>query len=156
MMPLGHIGIPLVPILMMKQEVLDKRFLFLVALGGLLPDIIDKPLGHLILPENNGRIFGHALLFALIVLTAALAYRPMMPLSLGVSTHLLLDGIWFDPQGALWPLMGHFRSTDYDIVNWLYAFTEPYTIAEELFGLVVIALVARKVFLGSGSSKTSV
>ncbi|MBN1539586.1 MAG: metal-dependent hydrolase [Candidatus Thermoplasmatota archaeon] len=155
MMPLGHIGIPLVPFLMMKDNVFDRRFLFFVVLGGLLPDIMDKPLGHLVLPENNGRIFAHTLLFALVVLMAALAYRPFMPFSLGVSTHLLLDGVWFDPQGSLWPLMGPFRSTDFDVANWLHAFTEPYTIAEELFGLAVIILVARRFFLGSGSSRTS-
>ncbi|MBN1390208.1 MAG: metal-dependent hydrolase [Candidatus Thermoplasmatota archaeon] len=141
MMPLGHIGFPLVPFLMMKEPRWDVR---LLALGAFLPDIIDKPLGHLLLPENNGRIFAHTVLFALMVLAAAVAYRPLMPFSLGVSFHLLQDGIFLDTQGALWPLMGPFRYTDYELVRWLFAFTEPYTICEELFGLAVISAVIWK------------
>jgi len=138
MMPLGHLGIPLIPFLLKKDQDWDIR---LLVLGAFLPDIIDKPLGHLILPENNGRIFAHTVLFAVVLLTTALAFRRLMPLSLGVSVHLLVDGIFLDPHGALWPLLGAFRSTDYELIRWLHAFNEPYTIMEELFGLTIIALI---------------
>jgi len=37
-------------------------------LGGLLPDIIDKPVGFLFF--NNGRIFSHSLVFFLLLLGA--------------------------------------------------------------------------------------
>ncbi|MGA1820714.1 MAG: metal-dependent hydrolase [Thermoplasmatota archaeon] len=140
-MPLGQLGIPLVPFLLRKEPDWDVR---LLALGAFLPDLIDKPLGHLLLPENNGRIFAHTVLFAFIVLCAALAFRPLMPMSLGISVHLLIDGMFLDPHGALWPLFGGFESTDYELIRWLHAFTEPFTLAEELFGLSVIAFIIWK------------
>ncbi|MGA1873684.1 MAG: metal-dependent hydrolase [Thermoplasmatota archaeon] len=140
-MPLGHLGIPLVPFLLGREPDWDIR---LLALGAFLPDIIDKPLGHLILSENNGRIFAHTLLFASLLLMAAAAWRPLMPLSLGVSSHLLLDGIFLDPRGALWPILGGFESTDYEVIRWLHAFAEPYTLTEELLGLAVLVFVLWK------------
>jgi hypothetical protein len=138
MMPLGHIGIPLVPFLFQKNPQWDIR---LLVLGSLLPDMIDKPLGHLILPENNGRIFAHSLLFAVIILLTALAYRPIMPLSLGISMHHILDGTFLDPRNTLWPIMGGFETTDYEIIQWLYAFQKPYVVIEELVGLSIILFI---------------
>jgi hypothetical protein len=58
MMPIGHLGIPMLPFLFKNDPDWDIRLLIL---GSLLPDLIDKPLGHIILPENNGRIFAHTL-----------------------------------------------------------------------------------------------
>ncbi|MGA1792713.1 MAG: metal-dependent hydrolase [Thermoplasmatota archaeon] len=141
MMPLGHLGIPLVPFLLRKEPDWDIR---LLALGAFLPDLIDKPLGHLILPENNGRIFAHTVLFAVVVIAAALAYRPLMPMSLGISVHLLVDGMFLDPHGAFWPLFGAFESTDYELIMWLHAFSDPFTLVEELFGLSVVAFIIWK------------
>ena len=141
MMPFGHIGIPLIPFLFQKDPDWDIRLLIL---GSLLPDIIDKPLGHLILPENNGRIFAHTLVFAVLILLAALAYRPLMPLSLGISIHHILDGVFLYPKSALWPLLGGFEPTDYRLMEWLYAFLEPYVMVEELFGIIIILLAAHR------------
>lgn len=139
MMPLGHVGIPLFVLLFKDDMDFDVR---LLVLGGLLPDIIDKPLGHLILPENNGRIFAHTLLFAVMVLISAMIWRRLVPLSLGVSGHLLLDGMFLEPRSALWPLFGGFPSTDYDVIDWIHAYLEPYVIAEEVAGLLIILAVA--------------
>jgi hypothetical protein len=138
MMPLGHLGIPMLPFLFQDDPRWDIR---LLVIGALLPDIIDKPLGHIILSENNGRIFAHTLLFSVSLLLIALAYRKLLPLSLGVSVHQLLDGIFLDPEGALWPLFGGFESTEYRLVEWFDALLEPFTIAEELLGLSIILLV---------------
>jgi hypothetical protein len=138
MMPLAHIGIPMLPFLFRDDPGWDIR---LLVLGGLLPDLIDKPLGHLIMPENNGRIFAHSLIFALSLLLIALAYRPLMPLSLGVSMHQLLDGTFLDPGGAAWPFLGPFESTDYQLIEWIHALTDPYTITEEMIGLSIIILI---------------
>lgn len=139
MMPFGHLGIPLIPFLFQKDPNWDVRLLLL---GSLLPDLIDKPIGHLILSENNGRILTHTLLFAIVLLFAALAYRPLMPLSLGVSMHHILDGIFLYPRSALWPILGGFESTDYELIRWLYAFLEPYVIVEELIGISIILMIA--------------
>ncbi|OEU51521.1 MAG: hypothetical protein BA871_09955 [Desulfuromonadales bacterium C00003096] len=39
-----------------------------IAIGVILPDLIDKPIGRILLGESvaNGRLFGHTLLFVLI------------------------------------------------------------------------------------------
>ena len=137
MMPLGHIGIPLLIPLIKKDIIIDIR---LLVIGSILSDLIDKPLGHFILPENNGRIFAHTLLFVLILFAAGLIYRPVMGLTIGASIHLILDGMFLDPRTALWPLFGPFESMDFKIYDWIDAFSEPYVIAEELTGLILIAI----------------
>ena len=68
----GHIGITLgiffgLEILVPKFRVItDPTFL---AIGALLPDLIDKPLGRVIFAHGiaNGRIIGHTLFFSLIL-----------------------------------------------------------------------------------------
>ena len=56
--------------------------------------------------------------------------------------HHILDGTFLDPRNTLWPIFGGFESTDYEIVEWLYAFLKPYVIIEEMIGLSVLLLVA--------------
>lgn len=89
--------------------------LFCCAVGSLLPDIIDKPIGHYFFSyvyHGNGRIFAHTLLFALIVLVIGLilhrAKRTNLGLivAYGVFMHLILDFMWQTPQTLFWPLLG--------------------------------------------------
>ena len=135
MMPLGHIGIPLLVPIFGKDLSLDVRLLIL---GALLPDIIDKPLGHLILSIDNGRIIGHSIVFASILLLSGIAYRRILPASLGVSIHQILDGMFIDREAALWPLLGPFSSYDFEVGQWIDAFTKPFVIGEEVIGLMLI------------------
>lgn len=135
MMPLGHLGIPLlVPILGRRIDI-DVRLLML---GALLPDIIDKPLGHILLSEDNGRIIAHTMLFAAGILILGVIWRPGLSLSLGVSFHHILDGIFLDRETAMWPLFGPFESYDFEVTQWFEAFLEPYVIGEELIGLTIL------------------
>lgn len=82
----------------------------LVLLGSMLPDIIDKPVGVILL--GNGRIFGHTLLFALGLLVAGgLLYSQrhkawLLILGYGCAIHLVLDRMWQTPATLLWPLYG--------------------------------------------------
>jgi hypothetical protein len=86
----------------------------LILLGSLLPDIIDKPLGHFIFREtlSNGRIFSHTLLFlAIISLAGFLLYRHyqkawLLALATGSFWHLILDEMWLAPRTLLWPAFG--------------------------------------------------
>ncbi len=86
----------------------------LLLFGSLLPDIIDKPLGHIILRDslNNGRIYCHTLLFAIIVsLFAFYLWKQkskfwLLPVALGVIMHFILDEMWLMPHTLLWPLYG--------------------------------------------------
>lgn len=138
MMVFGHLGLTMLPLLLNRETHWDVR---LLVLGAFLPDIIDKPIGHLLLPQNNGRIIGHTLLFAISLVLFSAFFRKMAPLAFGVAFHQLLDGVFTDPQGALWPLMGGFETTSYEVSQWLLAYTKPWVLFEEAAGLVVLLLV---------------
>jgi hypothetical protein len=70
----GHLGITLGIAFILFQFVLPRigirpkkiNYLF-IAIGAILPDLIDKPIGRILLGESvaNGRLFGHTLLFVL-------------------------------------------------------------------------------------------
>ncbi len=70
----GHIGITLLfayLIFSIFKEKIDYRFLIV---GAILPDLIDKPIGQYIFVStfSNGRIFGHTILFVLLLAMIAL------------------------------------------------------------------------------------
>ena len=83
-------------------------------IGSLLPDIVDKPLGLLLLQDiiGNGRIFCHTLLFLIFITTIGLFLyisrrkTSVLVLSFGIFTHLVLDMIWRIPKTLFWPLLG--------------------------------------------------
>ena len=89
---------------------IDYRF---VALGALLPDIIDKPLTWLLFPEafNDDHIFGHVLLLPLSLLLLGLFSarrgdaRPFL-VGAGALAHLLVDPVVLYPRTLFWPLLG--------------------------------------------------
>jgi len=94
----------------------DYRF---VALGALLPDIVDKPLAWFILGDRveDNHLFAHTLLFGLIAafpgLYLARRGNPILiSLACGVIVHLLCDPVLREPRTLLWPLYGWtFHST---------------------------------------------
>src|SRR5947209_6204662 len=78
----------------------------IILLGTILPDLIDKPLyysiawatgkqAHELGLISGTRTFGHTALFLLfiVLLGAAKKSRFLAALSLGITTHLLLDGL---------------------------------------------------------------
>ncbi|HET8689442.1 MAG TPA: metal-dependent hydrolase, partial [Methanosarcina sp.] len=84
-----------------------------IALGALLPDFIDKPLGRIILAETigSGRIFAHTLLFGLLLGLAGYYFysqgKPELLIIAGASfCHLLEDQMWNTPEVLFWPLLG--------------------------------------------------
>lgn len=89
--------------------------------AAILPDLVDKPLGHLFLQNtlDNGRIFAHSLLFLGIVacIAGVVAWKQYRPLAVallaGVVSHLLLDGMWDNPTTLFWPLLGPFAQDHY-------------------------------------------
>jgi hypothetical protein len=91
----------------------------LVALGALLPDIIDKPLAWFILAARveDNHLFAHTMLFGLILalpgLYLARRGNPLLiSLACGVITHVLCDPVLREPRSLLWPLYGWtFHST---------------------------------------------
>lgn len=133
-----------------SMAAIDYRF---VILGSILPDLIDKPLGVFILGEElgNGRVVAHSLLFVVLLLLGALAWRrsagPVLSLlALGSAAHLALDRLWMDPDTLLWPLL-RFRPERQDVSDWPeqmleQLFTDPHVYVSEVVGAaVVVALL---------------
>jgi inner membrane protein len=122
----------------------------LLLVGALLPDIIDKPLGHLFFSEtfSNGRIFSHTLIFFIIITLVGLyLYRRwsklwLLVIAFGTGIHLILDQMWLTPQTLLWPLFG-FAFPKEDITGWLpdilhALLTDPAVYVPELIGAVIL------------------
>lgn len=125
----------------------DIRILFI---GSLLPDIIDKPIGQIFFKEifSNGRIFGHTLLFLLIITLAALyLYRYhnktwLLALSFGTFLHLVCDQMWLSPKTLLWPVYG-FTFERVDLTRWISdvlagLLRDPAVYIPELVGLAIL------------------
>ncbi len=112
MLIFGHLGLTLALAYLARKVYphLNPSLAF-VALGSLLPDIIDKPLGYLIFGDmGTGRIFAHTLLFFIVLATiaAALRSREFASLAGGVFAHLIEDSMWKMPAVLFWPLLGSF------------------------------------------------
>jgi len=118
--------------------------------GSLLPDIIDKPIGHWLFKEyfSNGRIFSHTLLFlTLITILGVFYYRYFSKtwflfLSFGIFMHLILDEMWRTPRTLLWPILGlefeRIGLTDWLGGIWHCLFTDPAVYVPELLGLFIV------------------
>jgi hypothetical protein len=126
-----------------------------LALGAILPDLIDKPLALLIAPETLGsdRIYAHTLVFALLVMTAGIlgtrrgtvARKRAVAFTVGILVHLLLDGLWTTPELLFWPVFGfEFPSRGIETVAELAAevFTDPIVLALEAAGIAYLAWLA--------------
>lgn len=117
-----------------------------VALGSLLPDIIDKPLGWMIYgTPSMGRIYAHTLLFLLLLIALASFFWNIRLASLsgGVLAHLALDSMWNSPTTLFWPFRGGFpvvtelNTNDY-IKQLLMGLHDPWILVPELLGLAYL------------------
>ena len=131
---------------------LDLRILLV---GSLLPDIIDKPLGHIMFREylSSGRTFAHTLLFTVLITLGGLflRYRTgktwLLVLSFGTFVHLILDEMWLQQWHStiLWPLYGleftRAELTDWAGNIWDALLHEPAVYIPEIIGAVVIILL---------------
>ena len=93
-----------------KEKQPDYRLAFL---GSILPDIIDKPLGLILLRYNlgDGRTFAHTLIFPVLLFIIGLYFarrkeNNLILLSACVAGHLILDQMWLEPSVLLWPAYG--------------------------------------------------
>lgn len=148
MLLFAHLGIALAAGRFAARAVrVDLAFL---ALGAILPDIIDKPLGDLIYgTPNMGRIYAHTILFLLILTAAAFYTRDIRLYSLaaGVMIHLGLDFMWNSPIILFWPLLGGFpMAAHLDSISYLQmlllGLRRPLVMIPEILGLAYL------IFLG--------
>lgn len=133
----------------------------LVLLSSMLPDVIDKPLGMVFFADaiSNGRVFGHTLLCALLVVgLAAWLYfgrhaRWGLVVAYGWVVHLALDAMWLYPHTLLWPLYG-WSFGRLDVEAWLHDLvprlvSNPGDFVPEIIGALILArfalgLIARR------------
>ncbi|MDD4161609.1 MAG: metal-dependent hydrolase [Methanothrix sp.] len=108
MLLFAHVGLALA-----SARLLSGANLAFLALGSMLPDIIDKPLGLIVFGSPNmGRTVAHTLLFLMLLSALCIYSRDIRLISLtwGVFIHLSLDFMWNSPEILLWPLLGPFPS----------------------------------------------
>lgn len=135
----------------------DVRFLLL---GAVLPDLIDLPLGTVILGLSTGELWFHTLAVAGMVLVVSIVVtdrtgpwrKRLVALSVGLFLHLLLDGMWTSTEAFLWPFAGwDFPSgpSPYWAGAWDRALGDPIRWLQELAGLVYLVWVWRSSGLAS-------
>lgn len=97
----------------------DLRAVPACAFGAIVPDLIDKPLGHIFLADTlqYGRIYTHTLLALIVVALVGLLvywrYRNALGLALavGIGSHQVLDAMWREPANWLYPFLGPFSAS---------------------------------------------
>lgn len=117
MFVLAHIAAGLVIGSALSLLLRDYRWIIPAAIGAVLPDLVDKPVGHLILGGtlNYGRIYCHTLLLFSIALAAGIAWwrwkksPAFLALAVGILSHQLLDAMWLEPWNWFCPFQGPFR-----------------------------------------------
>jgi membrane-bound metal-dependent hydrolase YbcI (DUF457 family) len=140
-----------------RDPKVDVRFL---ALGALLPDLIDLPLGTLLLAGtvSTGEAWAHSLLAPSIATVVVLfatrrgrRRRAWMALVVGMFFHLLIDGMWTDTEVFLWPLFGPIPSgpTPYWSDVFVRAFDDPWRWIRELVGVGYLVVVWIRSGLGA-------
>jgi inner membrane protein len=145
MLLFAHLGLAL-----LAARPFRRADLAFVAIGSMLPDIIDKPLGAMLYGSfSMGRIFAHTLLFLLLLAALALYLRDIRIASLcyGVLIHLILDCMWNSPVTFLWPLLGPFPlAAHVDTIDYmemlLSGLRDPGILIPELMGLAYIIYLA--------------
>lgn len=134
-----------------KDSVPDLRWLLA---GSILPDVLDKTVGQVFFKPyfENGRIYGHTVMFALLVLIAGVygikrkKDSRILLLAFGVVSHLLLDKIWMEPETVLWPALGPFvRNPSLQTLTEQIseALSDPYFWTSELGGVALLFLSLR-------------
>ncbi len=113
----GHLGITLGIFFLAGLAVpsirrhLDYRF---IALGALLPDLIDKPIGRILFAESvaSGYLVAHSLVFVIVISLIGYAlYRQrgdsrVIQVAGASFLHLVEDQMWKSPVTLLWPALG--------------------------------------------------
>jgi membrane-bound metal-dependent hydrolase YbcI (DUF457 family) len=143
------------PTTILGMNIIDWTF---CAIGSLLPDIIDKPVGQSLFGQtfgHNGRIFSHTLVFFILCLAAGyffyLARKKVwvLYLAFGVLMHLMLDYMWQSPQTLFWPIEGWSfpENSQYNLRLWIGGMLQKLTSDPVEFVLELVGFLAMVVFM---------
>jgi len=159
----GHIGVTLgiafvisgLVLPGIREGIRPKLNYLVIAVGAILPDLIDKPVGRILLGESvaNGRLFGHTLLFVLILITIGFFLKNhrdgVFCLAFATFLHLCEDRMWEMPATLLYPLYGFgfpkgivIGENWYDyfllMFNGSYQPSLSYVFVSEIMGIVIL------------------
>jgi hypothetical protein len=157
MLQFAHMGLALA-----AARFVPRANLAFVAIGSMLPDIIDKPMGEIVYGAP-GRIFAHTLLFLLLLAGAALYTRDLRLASLcgGMLFHLSLDFMWNSPVILFWPLLGSFPPVhQMDVASYLQmlfiGLKNPIVLFPELAGLAyfIFLLIEKRSCIASWTRRS--
>lgn len=144
-----------------RDPLMDLRFL---ALGAILADLIDLPIGILMWDTwGTVRLAAHSLVFAAAVMVGVLIFtrrgltrKRWMLLAVGVLAHLAFDAMWQDPETLWWPFLGwEFTASGFatygDYVANLIA--DPRLWISEIAGVGYLILLWRRSGLSSAEAR---
>jgi membrane-bound metal-dependent hydrolase YbcI (DUF457 family) len=125
---LAHLAAGLGIGLLLAWLLRDNRWVIPSAIGAVLPDLVDKPLGHIVLGAslNYGRIYMHTMGAFLVVLAFGIVWwrwkgSPFfLAIAIGMLSHQILDAMWLEPWNWLYPFRGPFRDPhgeQYDLLT---------------------------------------
>lgn len=121
----------------------------LLALGAVLPDLIDLALGVFIGGPTTQRI-GHSLavpslvaVFLLLTTRRGRQRRTLMTVVVAWLFHLVLDGVWLREEVFLWPFFGWEQAAPPAGSIWQRA-TEPWRWVKEALGLAYLFVLLRR------------
>lgn len=130
-----------------RDPKVDIRFLLL---GAVIADLIDLPLGTLVLADrySTSELWLHSLIAPSIYITLVLAItrrgrrrRAWMAFGVGWLFHLLLDGTWTSQQVFLWPFFGWelpAGETPFWPLAWERALSDPWRWFKEIAGIAYL------------------
>jgi LexA-binding, inner membrane-associated putative hydrolase len=131
-----------------RDPKVDVRFLII---GAILADLIDLPIGTLLLADrfSTGELWSHSLIVPTLYMAVILAVtrrgrnrRAWMALGVAWLFHLLLDGMWTDQSVFLWPFFGWripAGQAPFWPLAWERALSDPWRWVEEVVGIAYLA-----------------
>jgi hypothetical protein len=113
----GHLVIGLITGFILYEFCHDQNAIIFCTLGSVLPDIVDKPLGHFFLNSvlDNGKIYFHSLIiFFLFIITGIIVWKyyrsnSFLYVGLGIIIHQIVDLMWKLPVNWYYPLLGPYQ-----------------------------------------------
>lgn len=131
-----------------RDPKVDVRYLFA---GVLIPDLVDLTLGTIVFAGaySRGELWSHSLVvpsvyMGLVLVSTRRGRRRRALMAVGVAWlfHLLLDGMWTDPEVFFWPLFG-WRLPAGDApfwpLAWERAMSDPWRWALEAVGVAYLS-----------------
>ncbi len=160
MLFLGHLVIGLIIGFILYEFFHDQTIIIFVAIGSVLPDVIDKPLGHIIFGStlDNGKIFFHSFIIVLLFLVTGLIiwkfYKSysFILVACGMFLHQLVDMMWKRPVNWYYPFLGPYQ-TELHNDYFLNAIVAELTSATEWIFFIAILAIASLLYINTKQQK---